>query len=77
MAKTTNYESKAEITTIKATSRASVKVGDSFYTLEYSEERTIPQTDGVDVVKERSMLWDTVNAECDKQIEDVLKSFKK
>lgn len=71
------YESKAIITSIKATSRASVKVGDSFYTLEYSEERVIPEVDGVDIAKERSALWDTVNAECDKQIEDVLKSFKK
>jgi hypothetical protein len=76
MAKST-YESKAEVTSIRATSRASVKVNDAYYTLEYSEERIIPNVKGIDVDKERALLWDTVNSECDKQIEDVLKTFKK
>ena len=76
MAKAT-YKSKAVVKSITATSRASVKVNDAYYTLEYSEERIIPDVDDVDIAKERALLWDTVNAECDKQIEDVLKTFKK
>ena len=63
---------------IRATSRASVKIGDNFYTVEYSEERLVPT--GIqekDLVKERRKLWDTVNSECDKQIEDILKATKK
>ena len=43
------YESKAQIKTIKATSRASVKVRDSYYTVEYCEERIIPDVEGVDI----------------------------
>ena len=74
---TKTYKSKATVTSITATSRASVKVNDSYYTLEYSEERMIPEVEGVDIAKEREDLWNTVNAECDKQIEDVLKTFKK
>ena len=71
------YEVKAVIKTIKATSRASVKVGESYYTVEYSEERIIPDVEGIDIEKERQFLWEDVNAECDNQIEDILKTFKK
>lgn len=69
-------ESKAIITKISATSRASVKVRDNFYTVEYSEERAIPDGIEIDLDAERQMLWDTVNSECDNQIEEILKTFK-
>lgn len=71
------YESKAITKTIKATSRASVKVGEFYYTVEYSEERIIPDIEGIDITKERQILWEDTNAECDNQIEDILKTFKK
>lgn len=71
------YEQKAITTSIKFTSRASVKIGDSFYTVEACEERLIPAVDDVDIEQERKLLWDTVNTECDVQIEDILKTFKK
>lgn len=71
------YEIKAITKTIKATSRASVKVGDSYYTVEYSEERLIPEIGDVEIQKEKQFLWNDVNAECDNQIEDILKTFKK
>lgn len=71
-----NYQSKAKIISIKATSRASIKIRDNFYTLEYSEERVIPDLPDVDIIKEKELLWDAVNAEVDAQIEDVIKSFK-
>ena len=69
-------ESKAIITKISATSRASVKVRDNFYTVEYSEERAIPDGIDIDLDAERQMLWDTVNSECDNQIEEILRTFK-
>ena len=77
MSNDTNYESKAITTQIRATSRASVKVHDNYYTIEYTEERTIPQIDDVDIAKEREILWDCVNNEVDNQIEDIIKSFAK
>lgn len=64
-------------TAIRFTSRASVKVGDSFYTVEACEERMIPDIDGIDMEEERQALWDTVNTECDNQIQDILKTFSK
>lgn len=70
-----DYTTKATTTSIRATSRASVKIRDNYYTVEYTEERTIPQVDGVNLEEERKLLWDTVNGECDNQIEDIIKSF--
>lgn len=64
-----NYESKAVITSIRATSRASIKVKDNYFTVEFCEERMIPDVEGIDIEEERALLWDTVNDECDNQIE--------
>jgi hypothetical protein len=65
----------SQTTTIKASSRASVKVGDSFYTVEWTEERTVSPED--DLEEERANLWDTANDEVDNQIKDILNAFKK
>ena len=65
----------SKTTTIKASSRASVKVGDSYYTVEWTEERSIEDTDNIE--EERAFLWETCNTEVDNQIEDILKTFRK
>lgn len=70
------YESKAKTNVIKAISRASVKIGEKYYTVEYGEERTIPDTEAVNLDIERESLWNDVNKECDGQIEEILKTFK-
>lgn len=77
MAENNKYESKAIVKSITASSRASIKIKDSFYTIEFSEERMLP--DGLteeEIAKERKLLWDTVNRECDSQIEDIYSMFK-
>ena len=71
------YESKATITKISAVSRASVKVNDSFYTVEYQEERTLPVDIEFNIEEERAILWDTVNTECDSQVKDIINTFKR
>lgn len=63
-----------KVTVIKAISRASVKIRDSFYTVEYGEERMIE--DGDNIEEERKKLWDSCNYEIDNQLEDIVKSFK-
>ena len=65
----------SQITLIKASSRASVKVGDSYYTVEWTEERSVDPTD--DIEAERADLWETANDEVDNQIKDILTAFKK
>ena len=69
------YESKATTTAIRITSRASVKVGDNFYTIEYCEERSLPEDANVE--EERKLLWDTCNNECDYQIQEILEAYGK
>lgn len=64
-----------KVTAIRATSRASVKIKDSFYTVEWCEERALDESDNVE--EEREKLWATCNGEVDGQIEDILKSFSK
>lgn len=73
MSNDTNYESKAITTQIRATSRVSAKIGDDFYTLEFSEERTIPDVKGVDLDEERDRLWDDVNYSVDTQMKATIK----
>lgn len=68
---------KGKTTSIKFTSRASVKVNDSFYTVEACEERSIPDLEDVNMEEERQDLWDTINTECDNQIQEILKTFRK
>ena len=70
-----SYKSKAETSTIRATSRASIKVRDQFYTVEYSEERVIAQVEGVDIEQERQILWDVVNGEVDNQIQVIVENM--
>jgi hypothetical protein len=72
-----NYESKAIVSKINATSRVAIKIKDNYYTVEYSEERIIPDVDDIDMEQERLMLFDSVNAVVDAQAEDILKTFQK
>lgn len=67
------YVSQAITTTIRATSRASVKIRDSYYTLEYTEERVIPDrfdNNDIDLSAEKALLWQEVNAQVDQQIQE-------
>lgn len=73
--KKNEYVSKAVTTSIRITSRASVKINDNFYTVEYCEERSLPED--ADVEKERAMLWETANMECDNQIADIYNAMQK
>lgn len=71
------YVSKAIPKMIKFSSRASVKVKDNFYTIEYGEERQIDNFNDVDIEKERQLLIDVCNQQVDNQIEEIVKTFVK
>lgn len=71
------YASKAIPKLIKFCSRASIKVQDNFYTVEYGEERQIDNFDEVNLEKERQLLIDDCNNIVDKQIEEIVKTFLK
>ncbi len=70
------YVQKATTTKITAVSRCAVKIKDNYYTVEFSEERSIPDIEDIDIDTERSILWDDVNAVVDQQINDILDTFR-
>ena len=71
-----SYQSKAIVTSIKATSRVAIKIRDNYYTVEYTEERAIPDAEGVDIEQEQNILFDSVNAVVDAQAEQILQTFQ-
>ena len=70
------YEIKGKTTKITATSRCALKVKDNYYTLELTEERTMPDDVEIDLDKEYRAVFDSINAEIDNQIQDVLNNVK-
>lgn len=71
------YTSKAIPTKISATSRVAIKIRDNYYTVEYTEERAVADVEGVDMEKERMILFDDVNRIVDTQAQDILQTFRK
>ena len=76
MSRTTSYKSKAITTQIQATYRISAKIHDNFHTVEYTEQRQIPDVKGVNIEKEKEALWNDVITEIENQIEDIFDSYK-
>ena len=66
------YTPKAKPKTIKFSSRASVKIKDSFYTIEYGEERQIDNFDEVNIDLEKQALIDSCNNVVDNQIQEIV-----
>lgn len=68
----------AQTTLIKAVSKCTVKIKDNFYSVEYSEERSLPENvDDNTLDNERRLLWEDVNKTVDEQVIDIVNSFKK
>ena len=67
------YVSKAKTVTIEATSRISLKINDVYATFEYTEARSIPDVDGIDIEEEKRLLWEDVIAQTDDQADAALK----
>lgn len=68
----TAYKIQGKTKTMSAMSRQSISYRGNYYTFEYSEERELPISDDINLVKEKESLWYSVNSEVDKQICDML-----
>lgn len=64
-----------EVKNIHFTSRASVKINDSFFTVEYGEDRALDPSDNYQ--EEVQRLIDDCNAQVDNQILEIRDMFKK
>ena len=69
------YKTKSITTSIKASSRMSVNIDKNYFTVEFTEERSVPAD--CDLEMERELLWNTVNDEVDNQIQTIYNMFKK
>lgn len=68
-----DYKSQATTTTIKASSKVSIKIKDTFYTLDFTEERALPpEIDTTNIAIEKELLWGAVHAQVDQQIQEIL-----
>lgn len=75
--KTVNH---AKTTKICATSRCAIKIKDNYYTIEYTEERsleTMVDVSDKELERERQLLWEDCNRTVDNQVQDILETFKK
>lgn len=57
---------------ISASSKVSVSVNNTYYTLQYTETRSINESDNLE--SEREQLWQDVNTEVDLQVSAVFEN---
>lgn len=69
------YASKAKTVSIQATSRMSIKIKENYFTFEFTEQRSIPDVEGVDLEEEKIALWNDVNAQIEDQADLAIKTF--
>lgn len=69
------YESKAKTTKISYTSRSAVKIHDNYYTVEATEERSIPDAEDVNMDTEWKLLCSAVDTIVDDQVEQIVSTF--
>lgn len=62
----------SQTTKICASSKVSVNCNGTYYTVEYTEERSMNEMDNLQ--SERQQLWQDVNAEVDNQVMDIIQS---
>lgn len=71
------YRQQAKTVKISGTSKATVQIKNNYYSFSYREERELPEDDTrTNIEKERELLWETLNAEVDKQIEEITQLYK-
>lgn len=72
-----DYVQQAKTVKISATSKATIQIKNNYYSFSYSEERELPEDQcRVNLEKERELLWESLNAEVDNQIEQIIKLYK-
>lgn len=63
-----------DVVMVKATSRVATQLKDVWYSFEFTETRKV--NDDTNIEELRQNLWDTVNVEVDKQVQDVIYMLK-
>lgn len=67
-------EIKGITKSITASGRMSVKLGNNYYTFEFTEERSVPEDCDLEI--EREELWNTVIGEVERQVDYTVDLYK-
>ena len=59
-------------TMIRGTSRMSVKIRDNYYTVEFTEERSVPNNPNIDLEQEKQLLFDSVQDTVYSQVQEII-----
>ena len=71
-----DYIQQAKTIKISGTSKATVQVNNNYYSFSYGEERELPgDCSRVNLDKERELLWESLNSQVDKQVEEIVKLY--
>lgn len=71
------YRQQGKTIKISGMSKATVQIKNNYYSFSYSEERELPEDDTrTNIEKERELLWETLNSEVDKQIDQIMELYK-
>lgn len=63
---------QGKTTILRATSRASVKINDCFYTFEFTEEIDTRHVKDSNLEAEKNMLWERVHQQVDNQVRQIV-----
>lgn len=65
-------ENQVRTTKIQQTMRMSVKIRDNFYTVEYQEERAVPNSPNIDLEQEKSRLYESCRDNIYAQVQEII-----
>ena len=70
------HNQRVQTTMIRATERMAVKIRDNYYTLELTEERSIPNNPNIDLEEEKSRLFESVKTSLYKEVEELVDGLR-
>lgn len=63
-------------TRIQATQRMSVKIRDNYYTVEFLEEREVPNNPNIDLEQEKALLFESVQNTVYAQVQEIVDGLR-
>ena len=63
-------------TRIQATQRMAVKIRDNYYTVEFLEEREVPNNPNIDLEQEKALLFESVQNTVYAQVQEIVDGLR-
>lgn len=69
-------EEQVRTTMIRETLRMAVKIRDNYYTVEYTEERSVPKNPNIDMEQEKLNLFESVRDNVYNQVQEIVEGLR-